>query len=260
MNNALDYSVIDKLGLALPPMGIKYDLFRPKIIPQLDPDIHKSLCELLRYSQEVKEPFYFSRENTETCIGKIILGMERFPPSAESGQIGQRLGVFDDPRCNGRLYSSIRRLRDGTTNFVSFVPYDRLEQVPDLLIFTGTAAQVEPVMRAATYSTGINYSSECTAVMGCSWFMAKPYMTGEINFVIPAFIHGPHGRRLWPEDTVLVSVPYQWIPTVIRNLGEMPLHLAGHRSKDAYYEEFSGILAALDEETKEFNKTQERKR
>ena len=76
MNNALDYSVIDKLGLALPPMGIKYDLFRPQIIPQLDPDIHKSLCELLRYSQEVKEPFYFSRENTETCIGKIILGME----------------------------------------------------------------------------------------------------------------------------------------------------------------------------------------
>lgn len=260
MDTSLDYSVIDQLNLSLPPIGVFYDLFRPEDIPPLEPGVEKSLCELLCYAQERNTPFCFSKDHPETCIGKIILGMEQFPPSAESGQIGQRLGVFDQPRCNGRLYSSIHKLRTGTTNFVSFVPYGQLQRVPDVLIFTGTAAQVEPVMRAATYSTGINYSSECTAVMGCSWFMAKPYMTGEINFVIPAFIHGPHGRRLWPEDTVLVSVPYQWIPTVIRNLGEMPLHLAGHRSKDAYYEEFSGILAALDEETKEFNKTQERKR
>ena len=247
----LDYSVIDRLGLKLPPIGVYYDLFRPEDIPPLDEGVEKSLCEILRFAQEKDEPFYFSDRNKETCVGKIMVGMEQFPPSAESGQIGERLGVFNAPRCNARLYYSVKRLTYGTVNYVSFVPYRHIKRDPDVLVFVGTPSQMEPVLRAATYSTGVNYKSECTAVMGCSWFLVNPYMTGEINYVVPAFIHGPHGRKLWDENTIVVSVPYQWVPTVIQNLGEMPLHLTGHESKEAYYAEFSGILADLDEEMKQ---------
>ena len=100
MDTSLDYSVIDQLNLSLPPIGVFYDLFRPEGIPPLEPGVEKSLCELLCYAQERNTPFCFSKDHPETCIGKIILGMEQFPPSAESGQIGQRLGVFDQPRCN----------------------------------------------------------------------------------------------------------------------------------------------------------------
>lgn len=250
MESKLDYSVIDKLGLSLPPIGVYYDLFRPEGIPPLDKDVEKSLCEILRFAQEKNEPFYFSDENKETCVGKIMVGMDKFPPPAESGQIGERLGVFNAARCNARLYYSVKRLTYGTVNYVSFVPYSYIKKDPDVLVFTGTPSQMEPVMRAATYSTGMNYTSESTAVMGCSWFLVNPYMTGKINFVVPAFIHGPHGRRLWDEDTIVVSVPYQWVPTVISNLGEMSLHLPGHESKEKYYSEFGGILADLDEEMK----------
>ena len=242
----LDYSVIDKLGLDLPPIGLSYDLFRPEGIPPLAEGIEKSLCEILRYAQETGEPFYFSKDHPETCVGKIMVGMDRFPPSAESGQIGPRLGVFDAARCNARLYYSVKRLPCGSVNYVSFVPYRHLQRVPDVLVFTGPAAKLEPVLRAATYSTGEGYHSESTAVMGCSWFMVYPYMTGKINFVVPAFVHGPHGRQLWDSDTVVVSVPYQWVPTVIGNLAEMPLHLSGHAGKEAYYAEFGGILADLE--------------
>ena len=249
-DGGIDYSVIEKLGLALPPVGLYYELFRPTDIPALDRSVEKSICELLRYAQDCNEPFYFSKENKETCVGKIMVGMDQFPPSAESGQIGQRLGVFNSPRCNARLYYSVKRLTCGTVNYVSFVPYSYLKNVPDVLVFSGTPSQMEPVMRASTYSTGASYTSECTPVMGCSWFMVNPYMTGKINFVVPAFIHGPHGRRLWDENTIVVSVPYQWVPTVIGNLAEMPLHLAGHESRETYYEEFGGILRDLDEEMK----------
>ena len=242
----LDYSVIDKLGLELPPVGVYYDLFRPEGIEPLDGSIEKSLCEILRYAQEKGEPFYFSDKNKETCVGKIMVGMDSFPPSAESGQIGPRLGVFDEARCNARLYYSVKRLPCGSVNYVSFVPYKHLKKVPDVLVFTGSAAKLEPVLRASTYSTGEGYHSESTPVMGCSLFLVYPYMTGKINFLVPAFIHGPHGRQLWPSDTVVVSVPYQWVPTVLTNLGEMPLELHGHTSKEAYYAEFGGILADLD--------------
>ena len=246
----LDYRVIDRLGLDLPPIGVYYDLFRPEDIPPLEMGLDKSLCEILRYAQEKNAPFWFSKEHPENCVGKIMVGMDSFPPSAESGQIGPRLGVFDSPRCNARLYYSVKRLPCGSVNYVSFVPWTCLKKVPDVLVFTGPAAKLEPVLRAATYSTGEGYHSESTAVMGCSWFLVYPYMTGKINFVVPAFIHGPHGRQLWPSDTVVVSVPYQWVPTVIANLGEMPLELPGHAGKEAYYAEFNGILKDLDEKMK----------
>lgn len=250
----LDYSVIDRLGLRFPAIGVYYDLFKPEGIAPLEPGVEKSLCELLRYSQDKGEPFCFSKSDKETCVGKIMVGMEQFPPSAESGQIGERLGVFNSARCNARLYYTVRRLPCGTVNYVSFVPHSFITKAPDVLIFAGTPLQIEPVLRAATYSTGISYTSESTAVMGCSWFMVYPYMTGNINFVIPAFIHGPHGRRLWDEDTALVSVPYQWVPTVVGNLAKMPLHLPGHESREKYYSEFQGILADLDNETKNIGK------
>ncbi len=246
----LDYSVIDKLGLSLPPIGVYYDLFRPEGIPPLDGSVEKSLCEILRFAQESGESFCFSRENRETCVGKIMVGMESFSPAAESGQIGPRLGVFDEARCNARLYYSVKRLPCGSVNYVSFVPYTQIRKVPDVLVFTGPAAKLEPVLRSSTYSTGEGYHSECTPVMGCSWFMVYPYMTGKINFVVPAFIHGPHGRQLWDPDTVVVSVPYQWVPTVLTNLKEMPPELKGHASREAYYAEFGGILADLDERMK----------
>ena len=245
-----DFSVIEKLGLDLPPIGVNYGLFRPEGIPPLEMGLDKSLCEILRYAQEKDEPFYFTKDHPENCVGKIMVGMDSFPPSAESGQIGPRLGVFDSARCNARLYYSVKRLPCGSVNYVSFIPWRHLKSVPDVLVFTGPAAKLEPVLRASTYSTGEGYHSECTPVMGCSWFLVYPYMTGKINFVVPAFVHGPHGRQLWPSDTVVVSVPYQWVPTVIGNLGEMPLELPGHAGKEAYYAEFGGILKDLEEKMK----------
>ena len=77
-----DFSVIDKLGLALPPVGVFYDLFRPEGLPQLDKSIEKSLCEIFRYAQETNEAFYFAKDNKENCVGKIMVGMDSFPPAA----------------------------------------------------------------------------------------------------------------------------------------------------------------------------------
>lgn len=246
-----DFSIIEKLGLELPPIGIFYDLFRPEGIEPFPKDTRKSLCEILRYAQETGKPFVFSNENEETCVGKNMVGMSEFPPSALSGQIGEKLGVFNSPRCNARLYYDVRRLPKGTVNYVSFVPYNYLEKAPDVLIFTGTPDKMEPVMRAATYSTGCSYSSKSTPVMGCSWLFAYPFITGEINFVVPAFVHGLHGRELWPSEYVAVAVPYPWIPTVIENLNTMKLELEGHESKEKYYSEFEGILKDLARKSEE---------
>lgn len=246
----LDFSVLNRIDLDIPPIGLKFELFRPKDIPQLELDAHISLCEMFRECQRRNKPFYFSNENTETCVGKCLLGMDEFPPSSESGQIGQRLGVWQDPRGNRNVYQHITKLAPGSVNYVSFAPYDQLTFNPDVLVIAAKPEKAEIVMRATTYSTGMLYKSTCTAVMGCSWFLLYPYISGEVNFILPGIVHGPHGRKLYDSDTVLISIPYHWIPTFLGSLEEMPMQLSGHSSKEEYYSEFEGILSDLAEEMK----------
>ncbi len=171
-------------------------------------------------------------------------------PFEKSGQIGERLGVFEEARANQNLYQYVPRLDSGTANYIAFSPADQLSFEPDVLVISAKIETAEIVMRAVTYSTGEQYKSTSTAVMGCAWFLVHPYKTGEVNYVLPALVHGPHGRELWPSDTMLISIPYRWIPTVLTNLSRMQHHLPSHEGKQQYYDEFGGILADLSEKAK----------
>lgn len=245
-----DYTPLRDLGLTLPPIGVKFSFFRPEGIPPLEAETALSLCEILKKAQEENRPFYFSKEHNETCVGKILLGMEDMAPFAESGQIGQRLGVFEEARANEHFYQFVPRLDRNIVNYVAFAPADQLNFEPDVLVLAAPPDQAEIIMRAVTYSTGEIYKSTCTPVMGCAFFLLYPYKTGEVNFVVPALVHGPRGRELWPTDTLLVSIPYRWIPTVLTNLTRMEHHLTSHESKKQYYDEFGEILKDLSEKAK----------
>ncbi len=242
-----DYSAFKKLELQDEPIGVKFSFFRPENVEPLEQDAAMSLCEMLRMSQRENRAFYFSKDNKETCVGKILLGMEDMAPFAESGNIGQRLGVFNDARCNQHFYQFVPKLDRNVTNYVSFSPISKMTYEPDVLVVAAPPEKAEMVMRAMTYTTGEHYKSECTPVMGCAWLLLKPYKTQEVNFIVPALVHGPHGRELYPSDTLLIGIPYRWIPAIIKGLSEMPLHLEGHESREKYYAEFEGILKDLSE-------------
>ncbi len=248
---ANDYTPLKTLELDSPPIGIRFSFFRPDDVPPLDYDLEMSLCEMLRKSQLDNSPFYFSKDHKETCVGKILLGMEDMAPFAESGQIGMRLGVFDNARCNQHFYQFVPRMDRDITNYVSFCPADQLPYDPDVLIISAKPGVAEIVMRAITYSTGEMYRSNCTPVMGCSWMMIEPYKTQKVNIVIPRLVHGPHGRELYDDDILLCCIPYRWIPVLLTNLTRMEHHLPGHASKEAYHAEFEGILADLAERSQD---------
>lgn len=246
-----DFSPLKKLDLTEPAIGVKFDYFRPEGIPMLDMSENLSLCEMFRKSQRENTAFYFSHENNETCVGKKILGMADMDGLTCSGQIGKPLGVFNETRANAHFYQFTPRMDRGSVNYVSFAPVEQMNFNPDVLIISARPSVAEIVMRAATYSTGMMYTSTCTPVMGCAWFLVEPFRSGKINFILPAFVHGPHGRRLYDDDgIVLICIPYHWIPTVLASLDEMPIELEGHKSKEAYYAEFEGILADLAERAK----------
>ncbi len=93
-----DLSVYKKLGFQRPPIAVKFLFSRPKGIKQLSMQKELSFCEMLKEAQETGRPFYFGKDNKETCVGKILLGMEEMKPFAESGQIGEELGIFQERR------------------------------------------------------------------------------------------------------------------------------------------------------------------
>ncbi len=85
--------------------------------------------------------------------------MEEMAPFAESGQIGERLGGFEEARCNQHIYQFVPKLDRNTTNYVSFSPTDQLSFEPDVLVISAAPKTAEIVMRAITYSTGELYQS-----------------------------------------------------------------------------------------------------
>jgi uncharacterized protein (DUF169 family) len=240
-----DLSIYAKFNLERPPIGVKFLFFKPDQMKSLQSEKPLSLCEILVEAQNSSFPFYFDRQYAETCVGKILLGMQDMEPFAESGQIGERLQIFQEARANYAFYQHVPKFDKNIVNHVAFAPIDKLSFEPDLLIFTADHSQAEIIMRSMTYSTGELYNSRTTPVMGCAWIFIYPFQSGKVNFIIPELIHGMKGRELFPPNSVLISVPYHWIPTMTRNLEEMTWHLPSHESKSQYLEEFGTILGDL---------------
>jgi uncharacterized protein (DUF169 family) len=244
-----DLSIYSKFIFERPPIGVKFLFFRPEGMEQLAIDKNLSFCEMLKEAQITATPFYFGKENNESCVGKILLGMQDMEPFAESGQIGDRLGIFQESRANYIFYQYVPKFGKGTVNYVAFSPIDKLAFDPDLLIITATPSQAEIVMRAMTYSTGELYHSKTTPVMGCAWIYIYPYQSGKVNYIIPEMVHGMRGRELFSGGSILISIPYHWIPIITQNLKEMKWHLPSHTNKEQYFAEFGKIIGELVKES-----------
>jgi uncharacterized protein (DUF169 family) len=213
-----DLSVYKKFKFEKQPVGVKFLPTRPEGIEQLDKTI--SFCEMLKEAQDRGTPFYFAKEN-ESCFGKALLGMEDLPAFAEAGEIGIKLEIFQDSRANSHLYQHLYILPRGIVNYVAFSTLDKLEFEPDLLIILANANQAEIVLRAMSYSTGELRESKSTGVLGCAWVYNYPYRSGKVNFTVTGLAFGMKSKEVYEAGQILISIPYNWIPTITQNLQEM---------------------------------------
>jgi len=240
-----DLSIYSKFNFEKQPLGIKFLFFKPEEVDPLPSEKPLSLCEMLVEAQSCRKPFYLGKGYPETCVGKILLGMQDMEPFAESGQIGEKLKIFQEARANYAFYQRVPRFARNIVNYVVFAPLDVLTFEPDLLVITADHGQAEIVMRSMTYSTGELYNSRTTPVMGCAWLFVYPFQSGEVNYIVPEMVHGMKGRELFSKHSIVISIPYHWIPTMTRNLEEMTWHLPSHRGKAQYLEEFGTVLGEL---------------
>ena len=213
-----DLSIYSKFNFEKPPVGVKFLLQKPEGIDQLDKSL--AFCEMIKEAQQRGTPFYFTKEN-EACLGTLPLGMEDIPPSVESGQIGPKFEIFQEPRANSRFYQCLPKFPRGTVNYVAFSTLDKLTFEPDLLILTATTSQAEIVLRAMSYSTGEIRETKATGVLGCAWLYVYPYQSGKVNYTVAGLAFGMKAKESFPEGWILISIPYNWIPIITQNLQEM---------------------------------------
>ena len=212
-----DMSIFSKFDFERKTVGVKFLPNKPEGIKSLDKIL--DFCEMLPEAQE-GNAFYVTKENF-TCVGPLILGMIEHEPIFESGRVGPSLEVFKDVRANQRIYHVIPKLQKGAVNYVAFSPLDKLSFEPDVLIVTANPTQAEILLRASSYSSGRMWSARGTPVIGCAWLYIYPYLSGELNFTVTGFGFGIRARRLFPEGLILMSIPWDLLPSLITNLRDM---------------------------------------
>ena len=212
-----DLSIFNKFNFERKPVGVKFLPNKPDGIERLDKIL--DFCEMLKEAQE-GSPFYVTKENF-TCIGPLILGMVEHEPIFESGQVGPKLEIFKETRANRRLYDVLPRITKGAINYVAFSPLDKLSFDPDILIMMANTSQAEILLRAVSYTTGKMWSAKGTPAAGCSWILVYPYLSGEMNFTLTGFGFGMKSRQLFPEGLILMSIPWDLLPSLVNNLQDM---------------------------------------
>jgi uncharacterized protein (DUF169 family) len=212
-------SIYNKFNFERTPVGVNFCFHKPEGIEKLDK--HIGLCEMAKEAQKRGTPFYFTGEE-ENCIGKIFLGMagER-PHRSDGGLLGVKFQIFQEGHANIRHRTFVPTMDVGSVNYVVFSPIDKQKYEPDLLFIVANTPQAEILLRAMTYSTGELFESRATIVGQCSSLFVYPYHTGKINYIPTGLSYGMKGRKAFPEGLIMISIPYQWIPTITQNLNEM---------------------------------------
>jgi uncharacterized protein (DUF169 family) len=218
MENKMNLSVFNQFNFEYSPVGVKFLLLKPKNISKLEGKL--SFCEMLKEAQDTK-PFYAAKDNHECKAGPFLLGMVDSNPVFESGQIGPKLGVYDDPRANRRLYMTMHKMARDSVNYTAFSSLDQLSFDPDLLIVTAKPHQAEILLRAYSYRSGAAWNAKGTSGLGCAYLYMYPYATGELNMMVTGLYHGMRARNTFPEGLLLITIPFNVLPEIIQNLETM---------------------------------------
>jgi uncharacterized protein (DUF169 family) len=244
-NLRTDLSILKKLNLQRPPVGVKFLLNKPEGVEPLAKKL--TFCEMFVEAQKGKA-FYAAKEHHD-CVGTFPLGMMDINPIFGSGQAGPKLEIFEEARTNRRIYDVLPRLQKDTVNYTLFAPLEEINFDPDVLLIMGTPSQAEIILRASYYTTGKLLTSKMTPVLGCAWLYVYPYVSGEINYIVTGLGFGMKAYHVCPEGLIIISIPFDLIPAVIDNLKRIKWVLPGYtKTRDSYNEYFKGLEKELGQE------------
>lgn len=218
-------SILDKFNFQIPPVGVKFMVNKPENIDRLDKKL--PLCEMVTWAQK-GNVFYADQDNQECGGGKHVVG-GKAEEVYTSGMFGAGLEIFDGTRSASRLYQYLPTIQRGVVNYIAFAPLQKLPFEPDVLVIVANIDQAEILLRASTYRTGKIWTSKWSAAIGCAWMLIYPYLTGELNYGTTGLGHGMKRKKLFPANTMLISIPFDLMASILQTLQEMPWVLPAYK-------------------------------
>jgi uncharacterized protein (DUF169 family) len=219
IDNKIDFSILDKFGFEIPPVGVKFTVKRPEGIPRITEKM--TLCQMIKWAQE-GNAFYPELEDHTCDAGLYVMGMKDVETSYINGEYGAGLQVYESPRSGSRLYQHIYKIDRGTVNYISLAPLGKLTFDPDVMLIMADTTQTEILLRASSYRTGDMWLSKYTAAMGCDWLLVYPYVSGEINHITTGLGFGMRRRHIFKEGMHFIAVPFDKIQPLLDTLAVMP--------------------------------------
>jgi uncharacterized protein (DUF169 family) len=220
-----DLSIFKKFNYKRQPVGVKFLFGRPKDIKELE--VKAPMCEMFKLAQDKDYPFYMSKEN-ENCVGRLVMGMEKFPAYTDAGELGPLYGIFKNDAPNKKMYDFVPMFQKGTVNYVAFARLDKLTFEPDLLITIGAADQGEKILRAMSWSTGVPWEAKASSALGCAWLFVHPIKELKVNYIFTGMQFGMKAKHFFEEGQIIISIPFNWIPTIAKNLSDMEWDLPAY--------------------------------
>ena len=215
-----DLDLFEKLDFPQKPVAVSLLREKPEGVERLDEKIR--LCEMVRRARE-REPFYADPENHNCEAGLHVLGYGDPPQPFTSGAFAYELKGYKSARAGSRPYHLNPMLCRNHNNFVAFSTLEKLSFEPDLLLLCTEGRSTQNVLRALLWSTGTILESRVTLSMECSWYIAYPYITGEINHFVGSVGYATHRGKVWEPGQIAVCIPYEKVPFLMENLREIPL-------------------------------------
>jgi len=238
-----DLAIFDKFKFERQPVGVKFLYLKPKGIKRLDKNM--AWCEMLPQAQQ-DGPFYVDKDNC-TCAPSVIMpGSDT--PVFRGGGLSFHGGY--DQRAGIRFKNlHIPKMPDGIVNYVAFSPLDKLSFDPDITVIACDVRQAEILLRASTYKSGKPWTSRTSLYIQCAWLLVHPYLTGELNYTTVGLSYGMRFRQILPPDTMLISIPFDLLATVIQNLEEMEWNLKAYTlEKEEYFKWFDEQITKAKEQ------------
>jgi hypothetical protein len=103
-----------------------------------------------------------------------------------------------------------------------------------------------------SYSTGELWESVKTPVLSCSWIYAYPWLTGKVNHMVTGMGFGSRGKQVLPMGWMLISIPWDKIPGILKSLEKMTWDLpAYYEGKEKFQEREARVRAEAAREAEE---------
>ena len=184
----ISQDLVNSLSLQYEPVGV--DLYQdsdslPTEIPLTQKEL-KSYCQALVLAGQ-GEVLLLRKEQMGCKLGTSVLGFEKDKDMAaylDDGVLEKYgVGLFDSEEASADTILNSLYLEQGKTQTALIAPLSKLQQRPQVVIFTANSEQVMWLLYALNYEKGgkMNLPQSGGALGGCSDITAFPLIKGKPN-------------------------------------------------------------------------------